>query len=80
MDEPNRQTPPVETPLLRLLQLFMRHSVADMTALLRERGLSMPQLAALQKIRAEGAQTISAIADHLNLSLGATSHLIERLV
>ena len=69
-----------DSPLLRLLRIFMRHSVDDMTAFLREHGLSMPQIGALQLVRAEGPQTVSAIAEHLNLSLGATSHLVERLV
>lgn len=76
LDGANRSEPP----LLRLLRMFMRHSVDDMTALLREHGLSMPQIGALQLLRAEGPQTVSAVADHLNLSLGATSHLVERLV
>lgn len=67
-------------PLLRLLRIYMRHSVEDMTAMLREHGLSMPQLGTLQLLRAEGTQTVSNIASHLNLSLGATSHLVERLV
>lgn len=69
-----------EPALLRLLRIFMRHSVDDMTALLKEHALSMPQIGALQLVRAEGPQTVSSVADHLNLSLGATSHLVERLV
>lgn len=77
---PARTPSPIGQPLLRLLQIYMRHSVDDMTAMLREHGLSMPQIATMQLIRAEGAQTVSAIAEHLNLSLGATSHLVERLV
>lgn len=67
-------------PLQRLMQLYMRRSVRDMQALLREQELSMPQMGALHFLRAEGAQTVSAIAEHLGLSLAATSHLIDRLV
>jgi DNA-binding MarR family transcriptional regulator len=66
--------------LLRFMQAYLRFSIDDMTAALKEHELSMPQLAALQFVRAEGPQSVSAIADHLNLSRTATSHLVDRLV
>jgi DNA-binding MarR family transcriptional regulator len=62
------------------MQTYMRHAVEDMTAVLQENDLSMPQLGTLQFLRAEGAQSITSVANRLNLSLTATSHLINRLV
>lgn len=67
-------------PLKALMQRYMRHSVDDMTHLLQQHELSMPQVAALQFLRAEGPQSVTEIAGHLNLSLAATSHLVDRLV
>ena len=67
-------------PLQRLMQLYLRRSVRDMQALLRELEMSMPQMGTLHFLSAEGAQSVSAIAEHLGLSLAATSHLIDRLV
>jgi len=66
--------------LLRFMQAYMRFSIEDMTSLLKRHELSMPQLGALQLLRAEGAQSVSAVAEHLNLSRTATSHLVERVV
>lgn len=66
--------------LLRFMQAYLRFGIDDMTATLKEHEISMPQLAALQFLHAEGAQSVSAIADHLNLSRTATSHAVERLV
>jgi MarR family transcriptional regulator, organic hydroperoxide resistance regulator len=67
-------------PLQRFMHLSMRVMVRDMHALLREHHLSMPQMGTLHFLNAEGGQSVSAIAEHLNLSLAATSHLVERLV
>jgi MarR family transcriptional regulator, organic hydroperoxide resistance regulator len=67
-------------PLQRFMHLYMRRTIRDMQALLRELQLSMPQVGTLHFLSAEGGQSVSAIADHLDLSLAATSHLVERLV
>lgn len=67
-------------PLQRFMQLYVRRSIRDMHGLLRELQLSMPQMGTLHFLAAEGGQSVSAIADHLDLSLAATSHLVERLV
>lgn len=67
-------------PLQRFLQLYVRRSIRDMHGLLRELQLSMPQMGTLHFLAAEGGQSVSAIATHLDLSLAATSHLVERLV
>lgn len=79
---PPSQPSPTGSPsaLLRFMQAYWRFSIDDMTAALKEHELSMPQLATLQFLHAEGARSVSAIADHLNLSRTATSHLVERLV
>jgi len=65
---------------LRFVRIYMRSMVDDMSALLKDHGLSMPQVAALQYLHAEAPATVSEIADHLNLTMAATSHLVERLV
>ena len=67
-------------PLKELMQRYLRHSIDDMARLLQDHALSMPQVAALQCLRAEGPQSVTEIAGHLNLSLAATSHLVDRLV
>lgn len=59
---------------------IMRHSIDDMLRLMRRAELSMPQVVALMYLRHASAASISDISDHLNLSLAATSHLVERLV
>ncbi|MDZ7708355.1 MAG: MarR family transcriptional regulator [Trueperaceae bacterium] len=65
---------------LRFVRIYMRSMVDDMSALLKDHGLSMPQVAALQYLHAEAPATVTAIASHLNLTMAATSHLVERLV
>lgn len=79
---PPSSTPSARPPsaLLRFMQAYMRFSIEDMTALLKRHELSMPQLGALQFLRAEGPQSVSAVAEHLALSRTATSHLVERVV
>jgi len=65
---------------LPFLRAYMRHMVDDMSRLVKEHGLSMPQFAALQYLHAEAPRSVSEIAEHLNLSLATTSHLVDRLV
>ena len=57
----------------------MRRTMPQMMAFVKEEGLSMPQMGTLFFLR-DGPGTVSNIAEHLDLSLAATSHLIERLV
>ncbi|MDZ7801107.1 MAG: MarR family transcriptional regulator [Trueperaceae bacterium] len=71
---------PDDHPLHRLLQHVVRRSIHELHALLQELQLSLPQLGTLHVLRAEGAQSVSAIAQHVQLSLAATSHLVDRLV
>ncbi|MFN2323985.1 MAG: MarR family winged helix-turn-helix transcriptional regulator [Trueperaceae bacterium] len=71
---------PDDHPLFRLLQHVVGRSIDGLHALLQDTHLSLPQLGTLHYLRAEGTQSVSAIARHLQLSLAATSHLVERLV
>lgn len=82
MSEPPNDTPTESAPsaFLPFLRAYMRHMVDDMSRLVKEHGLSMPQFAALQYLHAEAPRSVSEIAEHLNLSLATTSHLVDRLV
>jgi DNA-binding MarR family transcriptional regulator len=70
--------------LAQLLRDFvstvMRRSACDTMKIIRRAELSMPQLVTLWFLRRSGTATISDIREHLNLSLAATSHLVDRLV
>jgi DNA-binding MarR family transcriptional regulator len=59
---------------------LMKHSAGDMMHLLRRVELSMAQLVALLFLHRRGATSLGDIGKHLNLTLGATSHLVDRLV
>jgi DNA-binding MarR family transcriptional regulator len=67
-----------------LLSMFMteilRCDTADMLRLLKREDLSMPRIAALNVVERQGAASISEICANLNLSLGNTSMLIDKLV
>jgi DNA-binding MarR family transcriptional regulator len=70
--------------LSELLSMFMteilRCDTADMLRLLKREDLSMPRIAALNVVERQGAASISEICANLNLSLGNTSMLIDKLV
>ncbi len=70
--------------LAQLLKEFagevMNHSARDIVCLLRRNNLSMPQVATLMYLRRLGTGSISDISVYLNLSLAATSQLVDRLV
>ncbi len=59
---------------------LMKHNADDMMRLLRRVELSMAQLVALLFLHRRGATSLGDIGKHLNLTLGATSHLVDRLV
>lgn len=63
-----------------LLGEMMQASAQDMLRLLQREDLSMPRMAALLMLHRCSAATISDISRHLNLSLAATSQLIDKLV
>jgi DNA-binding MarR family transcriptional regulator len=70
--------------LSELLSLFMaeilRGDTADMLHVIKREDLSMPRIAAMKIVDQQGAASISEICAHLNLSLGNTSILIDKLV
>ena len=70
--------------LSELLSTFMtevlRCDTADMLRVLQREELSMPRLGALNVVDQQGAASISQICAYLNLSLGNTSMLIDKLV
>jgi DNA-binding MarR family transcriptional regulator len=63
-----------------LVSLVHQRTVGDTLAIVHKHGLTLPQMVALFGLRESGAQTVSNIAQMLNLSRAATSHLIDRLV
>jgi DNA-binding MarR family transcriptional regulator len=82
--------------LVRLLELFVARSETRLVhefmarldqsgdssplAAMYELGLSMPQIVALDKVHREGPTPISAIAQRLQMSMSASSTLIQVLV
>lgn len=66
--------------LKELMSIVVQRSSGEMLAVMNEAGLSLPQMVTLQKLERSGAHSISAIAEALNLSLAATSHLVDRMV
>jgi DNA-binding MarR family transcriptional regulator len=68
--------------LVRLVGRFLsemhRHDAGRTLPLLHLARLNTPQLAVLEFVRAP--RTVSAIADHIGLSLPATSQLVNKLV
>lgn len=63
-----------------LMSLIIRRSACEILATMTEAGLSMPQMVTLAMLHHQGPRSISAIAARLNLSLAATSHLVDRMV
>jgi DNA-binding MarR family transcriptional regulator len=59
---------------------LVRYSTAQMLRLLQREDLSLPRYVALMFVERVGAASISDISQYLNLSLAATSHLIDQLV
>jgi DNA-binding MarR family transcriptional regulator len=79
--EPNQALHEDVGELLReLINLIVHRSAGDMFAIMSSIGLSLPQLVALQRLESFGPASISGIAAGLNLSMAATSHLVDRLV
>jgi len=58
----------------------IKHSARDMCCLIRTKDLSMPQVSALMYLHRHRMASISELREYLNLSLAATSHLVDRLV
>jgi DNA-binding MarR family transcriptional regulator len=64
----------------RLMLNIGRRAPGETLRMIHENGLTVPQIAALHVLFHKGVQSVSAIAACLNLSLAATSHMIDRLV
>jgi DNA-binding MarR family transcriptional regulator len=63
-----------------LMGEIMQYSARDILGLLQREDLSMPRMTAIMMLSRRETASISDISKHLNLSLGATSHLVDKLV
>jgi MarR family transcriptional regulator, organic hydroperoxide resistance regulator len=63
-----------------LLGEVMQYSAREILCLLQREDLSMPRMTAIMMLRRSGTASISDISRHLNLSLGATSQVVDKLV
>jgi DNA-binding MarR family transcriptional regulator len=63
-----------------LMSTVIQQSAGEILAIMIEAGLSMPQMVTLCMLQRHGSHDISMIAAKLNLSLAATSHLVDRMV
>lgn len=59
---------------------LMKSNMETMLRLLQREDLSMPRMVTLFFLQRHGGSSISHISEHLNLSLAATSQLVEKLV
>jgi len=66
--------------VMRLLNRPASHYGGEGLAIMQRSWLTYPQVVTLFVLHRRGASTVCEIADHLNLSRGATSHLVDRLV
>jgi DNA-binding MarR family transcriptional regulator len=66
--------------LKEMLSLMSQSATGDTMAIMAEEDLTLPQVATMQALAATGPRNVSSIADLLNLSRPATSHLVDRLV
>jgi len=65
--------------LLLALVDRVSHRGGDTLALMAEAGLTLPQVLFLNRLRQAGTSTASDLAERLNMSLPATSQMVERL-
>lgn len=63
-----------------LIMMHMNDTVGEVLHVLGQHNLSMPQLVTLHTLYHRGELSVSKLAQELQLSLAATSHLIDRLV
>ncbi|GAB4112397.1 MAG: MarR family transcriptional regulator [Roseiflexaceae bacterium] len=59
---------------------LMKQSAGDMLKLMQREDLSMPRMVALMFVSRKQCASVSDISEHLNLSLGTTSHIVDQLV
>ncbi len=82
---PLAPTPPATDDALSLLVeqlmgLLHRRMAGETLSVMHEAGLTLPQMVALHSLKHAGAQSINSLAEQLNLSTSAVSHLVDRLV
>jgi DNA-binding MarR family transcriptional regulator len=65
--------------LLLALVDRVSHRGGETLALMSEAGLTLPQVLFLTRLRQVGGSTASELAERLNMSLPATSQMVERL-
>jgi DNA-binding MarR family transcriptional regulator len=59
---------------------IMKRTACNTLHLLQTHDLSFPRFVTLMYIGRKGCASISGISEHLNLTLGTTSHLVDQLV
>ncbi len=83
------QNPPLSTPsggealsslLSQLMALMHRKVTGETLSIMHEAGLTLPQMVAMHALKHAGAQSVGGLAEQLNLSTSAASHMVERLV
>jgi DNA-binding MarR family transcriptional regulator len=77
---PEQTTARVGLLMKELTSTVIQQSAGEILAIMIEAGLSMPQMVTLCILQRSGSHDISKIAAKLNLSLAATSHLVDRMV
>jgi len=80
MSAPDPQIERLSRLIPTLMGLIHRQVAGDTLAIMHEAGLTLPQMVAMHVLTHRGPQTINAIAEALNLSTSAASHLVDRLV
>jgi DNA-binding MarR family transcriptional regulator len=65
--------------LLLALVDRVSHRGGETLSLMSEAGLTLPQVLFLTRLRQAGGSTASELAERLNMSLPATSQMVERL-
>jgi DNA-binding MarR family transcriptional regulator len=76
MHTPNR----FDDVLRQWSEVFMGRSMRELSAFMRNSGLSMPQVSLLSRLYYQGQCGVTDIADHLAVTSPAASQLVDRLV
>ncbi len=76
MHTPNR----FDDVLRQWSEVFMGRSMRELSAFMRNFGLSMPQVSLLSRLYYQGQCGVTDIADHLAVTSPAASQMVERLV
>lgn len=71
---------PFVATLRQWIEVSMRHSMRNFLRYARQSGLSMSHLGAIFHIRRIGSCGVTEIGDHLGVTSGAASQMIDRLV